>query len=58
MVPIAVKMTLKMRECRCANEGGIADDVVNVRPVLVDAAIDKIVGDCRMGGKHKLGVGE
>jgi hypothetical protein len=46
----AVKMILKMRE-------GIADDVVNVRRVLVDAgfAFDKIVGDCRMGGEHKLG---
>lgn len=59
MVPVAEKMTLKMRDCRCVDEGGIADDVVNVnvRPVLVDAAFDKDVGDFRMGGEHKLGVG-
>ena len=50
MVPVAVKMTLRMRACHCANEERIADDVVN-------AAFDKIVGDCQMGGGHKLGVG-
>jgi hypothetical protein len=58
MVLIAVKMPLKMRACHCVNEKGIADDVVNVGPVLVDAAFDKIVGDCQMGGEHKLGEGE
>ena len=39
------------------NERGIADDVVNVCPVLVDAVFDKIVGDSRMGVEHKLVVG-
>lgn len=60
MVPIAEKMILKMRDCRCVDEGRIADDVVNVvnvRPVLVDAAFDRVVEDSRMGGEHKLGVG-
>lgn len=58
MVLLAVKMTLRMRACRCANEKGIVDDVVNVSPVLVDAAIDRNVGDSQMGGEHTLGEGE
>ena len=57
MVPIAEKMTLKMRDCRCVNEEEVVDDDVvnvNVRPVLVDAAFDKIE-DFQMGGGHTRG---
>ena len=58
MVLLAVKMTLKMGACRCANEKEIVDDVVNVSRVVVDAAFDRNVGGSPMGGEHKLGEGE